>query len=139
MVVGLSSPDDAAVVRLPPGMVRALRRCHPSGPDGVLVDARCQVGVHTVDFFRSFIEDPFVFGAIAANHALGDCFAMGAQPISALAMATLPFGLESKVRGGGIRVFTCRTRLSSVDAIVPYHLKYYILKCHNNLCNIVIT
>ena len=53
---------------------------------------------HSVDFFRSFIEDPFVFGAIAANHALSDIYAMGARPKSALAIAVVPHGSPNKLR-----------------------------------------
>jgi selenide, water dikinase len=68
VAIGLDRPDDAAVIRFP-------------GAPPLL---------QTVDFFRAMVSDPYLFGRIAANHALGDIYAMGALPDTALAIATLP-------------------------------------------------
>lgn len=60
--------DDAAVFDPPPGRQLAV----------------------SVDHFPAILDDPYVFGRIAANHALGDLYAIGATPFAALAIATVP-------------------------------------------------
>jgi len=74
VITGLGHPDDAAVIRIPDG----------------------KVAVQSVDFFRAIVDDAYVFGKIAANHCLGDIFAMGATAQSALAIVTLPAASDEK-------------------------------------------
>lgn len=83
----------------------------------------------TVDFFMPVVDDPFDFGAIAAANALSDIFAMGGQPVQAIAvmgwpMSKLPSsmasqvlqGAESSCRKAGISISGGHT----VDAVEPF-------------------
>jgi selenide,water dikinase len=46
--------------------------------------------VQTVDFFTPIVDDPYVYGAIAAANAVSDIYAMGGTPLTALAIAAFP-------------------------------------------------
>ncbi|MEM7019293.1 MAG: selenide, water dikinase SelD [Pseudomonadota bacterium] len=72
VVMGLHDAEDAAAITVP--------------TEHVLVQS--------VDYFRAFIDDPWLFGQVAANHSLNDVYAMGAKPQSAVAIATLPYAAE---------------------------------------------
>jgi len=62
--------------------------------------------VQTVDFFTPIVDDPYVYGQIAAANAVSDIYAMGGRPLTALAIAAFPQdGLEPGIikeifRGG---------------------------------------
>jgi selenide,water dikinase len=75
LLVGLSPADDAAVYKLDDD--RAL--------------------VFTLDFFPPLVDDPAVFGRIAATNALNDVFAMGGSPLLALSIAAFPEELPTEV------------------------------------------
>lgn len=82
LLVGLGSPDDAAVYRFDDQ--RAL--------------------IFTTDFFTPIVDDPYDYGAIAAANALSDVYAMGGQPLLALDLvawpSTLPAGILTEVIRG---------------------------------------
>jgi selenide,water dikinase len=68
LLVGIETADDAAVYR---------------------INDR-QAIVATTDFFMPIVDDPFDFGAIAATNAISDVYAMGGQPLFALALVGMP-------------------------------------------------
>jgi selenide,water dikinase len=68
LLVGTETSDDAAVYQL-------------NGEQAI---------VATTDFFTPIVDDPYDFGRIAATNALSDVYAMGGQPIFALALVGMP-------------------------------------------------
>ena len=74
LLVGLTPSDDAAVYKLDDD--RAL--------------------VFTLDFFPPLVDDPALFGRIAATNALNDVFAMGGLPLLALSIAAFPESLPNE-------------------------------------------
>jgi selenide,water dikinase len=53
--------------------------------------------VQTADFFTPIVDDPYVFGQIAATNALSDVYAMGGRPVSALALVCFPESGDAKI------------------------------------------
>ena len=68
VLVGFDHADDAGVYQI--------------APDQALVQ--------TVDFFTPVVDDPYVFGQIAATNALSDIYAMGGRPVTSLALVCFP-------------------------------------------------
>jgi selenide, water dikinase len=68
VLVGFDHADDAGVYQI--------------APDQALVQ--------TVDFFTPIVDDPYVFGQIAATNALSDIYAMGGKPLTSLALVCFP-------------------------------------------------
>jgi selenide, water dikinase len=87
-----------------PEMLADFSHCEDSGLFA-LGDGRALV--QTVDFFPPIVDDPFLFGRVAAANALSDIYAMGGRPITALALVCFPvkeLGLESlrQAMAGGL-------------------------------------
>jgi selenide,water dikinase len=84
VLVDASTADDAAVVRL---------------TDDIAL-------IQTADFFTPIVDDPYLFGRIAATNALSDVYAMGGTPLSAINLVAFPLErlgadvLREILRGG---------------------------------------
>ncbi len=68
VLVGFENADDAGVYQVAPELAL----------------------VQTVDFFTPIVDDPFVYGQIAAANSLSDIYAMGGRPASALSVVAFP-------------------------------------------------
>jgi selenide,water dikinase len=75
LIVGLDKADDAIAYQLNPQ----------------------QIIIQSLDFFTPIVDDPYLFGQIAAANALSDIYAMGGQPITAMNIVGFPSCLEQQV------------------------------------------
>ena len=75
VLVGFDTADDAGVYQLTPELAL----------------------VQTVDFFTPIVDDPYVFGQIAATNSLSDVYAMGGRPLSAMTLVCFPENGDVKV------------------------------------------
>jgi len=95
LLVGASTADDAGVYRI--DRDRAL--------------------VQTVDFFTPIVDDPFVYGQIAAANALSDVYAMGGRPLTAMNLMGVPTDvvppqvINAILSGGAAKVMEARCAL----------------------------
>ena len=81
LLVGINTGDDAAVYKMTEDLAI----------------------VSTVDFFPPIVDDPFIFGEIAAANALSDVYAMGGKPLIALNIVGFPIALPHEILGEVLR------------------------------------
>ena len=85
--------------------------------------------VTTVDFFPPMVDDPALFGRIAAANALSDIYAMGGRPISALNLVCFPSTMDMEIlksilQGGAEKVMEASAVLSGGHSIYDKEPKY---------------
>ena len=107
LLVGFDASDDAAVYRL----------C-----DDLAI-------VQTLDFFPPMVDDPYIFGQIAAANALSDIYAMGGQVKTALNIVCFPETMDLNIlgkilQGGSEKVKEAGGVLAGGHSIADADVKY---------------
>ena len=100
LLVGIETSDDAAIYKV---------------TDDIAL-------IQTVDFFTPIVDDPYMFGQIAAANSLSDVYAMGGEPKIALNIVGFPNCLDPSVLGeilaGGADI-PCRTMSQNTAYVCP--------------------
>ena len=107
VLVGFETSDDAAVYRLREDLAI----------------------VQTVDFFTPIVDDPGLFGQVAATNSLSDVYAMGGRPVSALTIVAFPASspaeiLEQILRGGLAKMTEAKCTVVGGHSIRDDELKF---------------
>lgn len=108
MLVGMETADDAGVFRLRPDLAI----------------------VNTVDFFTPIVDDPYVFGQIAATNSLSDVYAMGGEPKTAMNIVCFPKGkmdmeiLGEILKGGADKIRESGAVIIGGHSIIDEEIKY---------------
>jgi selenide,water dikinase len=86
--------------------------------------------VQTVDFFTPIVDDPYLYGQIAAANSLSDVYAMGGRPLTALAIAGFPQGVLDReeiaavFRGGYDKLVEAGTALLGGHTVQDNEIKF---------------
>jgi selenide,water dikinase len=108
LLVGLETADDAGVYRLTPELAL----------------------IQTVDFFTPIVNDPYLFGQIAAANALSDVYAMGGRPLTAMNILCVSFKMVPKedlkaiLAGGLDKIHEAGALLVGGHSVEDTELKY---------------
>lgn len=107
LLIGTESGDDAAVYRLTDDLAM----------------------VQTLDFFPPMVEDPYLFGQIAAANALSDVYAMGGRVVTALNIVCFPEQMDLNIlgrimQGGSEKVIEAGGSLAGGHSIADSEVKY---------------
>lgn len=99
LLVGFETTDDAAVFRLTPAVAI----------------------INTLDFITPILDDPWLFGKVAAANSLSDVYAMGGTPITALSIACFPIGTLDAGILGEILQGACETVIEAGALLAGGH------------------
>ena len=107
LLVGYDSKDDAAVYKM----------------------SEDTAFVQTLDFFPPMVDDPYIFGKIAATNALSDIYAMGGEVKTALNIVCFPEKMDLNIlgeimRGGAEKVIEAGGTLAGGHSIADTDVKY---------------
>lgn len=108
LMIGYNQADDSGVMRL-------------SDDTAIIL---------TLDFFPAIVDDPFIFGQVAAANALSDVYAMGGRPLSALNIVCFPEGklpidvLGEMLKGGADKVNEAGAVIVGGHTVSDAELKY---------------
>ena len=86
--------------------------------------------INTVDFFTPIVDDPYLYGSIAAANALSDVYAMGGRPITALNILGFPQGklpeeiVAEIMRGGAEKAAEAECVIAGGHSIQDKEIKY---------------
>ena len=86
--------------------------------------------IQTVDFFAPIVDDPYLFGQVAAANALSDVYAMGGEPLTAMNIVGFPSAqlpldvLREILRGGQDKVHEAGALIVGGHTIIDEELKY---------------
>ena len=107
-IVGASGADDAGIYKI----------------------SEHQALVQTLDFFTPIVDDPYIFGQIAAANSLSDVYAMGGKPLSALNIVGFPDDkldenvLTQILQGGADKIKEAEAVILGGHTIQDNELKY---------------